>query len=136
VAGDGAVFVVVAEVGVEVTGQLVLGVVCEQSQHHLKVVAAGAQQSDFGLGSMTLAGTWSRVVFAVSRFLRAVVIFSSAAGISLVFLTAGEIARSASSAASSRSAMASISSAACTEAFAFLRPGLSTILVFALISAM
>jgi hypothetical protein len=55
-AGDGAVFVVVAEVGVEVTGQLVLGVVREQSQHHLKAAAAGAQQSDFGLGSMTWRG--------------------------------------------------------------------------------
>ena len=46
--------VVVAQVGVEVAGQPVLGVVREQPQHHLQAAAAGLQQRDFGFsGPMT-----------------------------------------------------------------------------------
>ena len=111
-AGDGAVFVVVAEVGVEVARQPVLGVVREQPQHHLQAAAAA------------------------SSLVRAAVIFFSAAGISVEFLAAGLIAGSASMAARSRSAAASAFSASRTSAVAFLRAGLSVILVFVSMLAM
>src|SRR5258706_8324632 len=42
-AGDGAVFVVVAQVGVEVVREPVLGVVGEEPQDHLQGAVAGAQ---------------------------------------------------------------------------------------------
>src|SRR5208337_1529219 len=43
-AGDGAVLVVVAQVGVEVAREPVLGVVREEPQDHLQAAPAGAQQ--------------------------------------------------------------------------------------------
>ena len=55
-AGDGAVFVVIAQVGVEVARQPVLGVVREQPQHHLQAAAAGAQQRDLGFGVDDVGG--------------------------------------------------------------------------------
>ena len=88
----------------------------------------------FASGSMALAGsfagTLSRAAAAASSFLRAALIFFCAAGISLVFLSAGAMAGSASSTARSRSAAASALSASRTAAFACLRAGLSAILVF------
>src|SRR5260370_3928896 len=59
-AGDGAIFVVVAQVGVELPGQPVLGVVREQPQHHLQAAAPGAQHCG--------AGTW--VYLAGGQFRR------------------------------------------------------------------
>ena len=50
------VFVIIAQVGVEVVGQPVLGVVREQPQHHLQSAAAGAQQRDFGVGVDHIGG--------------------------------------------------------------------------------
>src|ERR1039457_4738113 len=55
-AGDGAVFVVVAQVGVEVAGQPVLGVVREEPQDHLQGPAAGAQQGALGFGVDLVGG--------------------------------------------------------------------------------
>ena len=55
-AGDGPVFVVVAQVGVEVVRQPVLGVVREQPQHHLQAAAAGPQQRDLGCGVDEVGG--------------------------------------------------------------------------------
>ena len=55
-AGDGAVFVVVAQVGVELVRQPVLGVVREQPQHHLQAAAAGPQQRDFGFRADDIGG--------------------------------------------------------------------------------
>src|ERR1039457_5699158 len=55
-AGDGAVFVVVAQVGVEVAGQPVLGVVREEPQDHLQGSAAGAQQGALGFGVDLVGG--------------------------------------------------------------------------------
>ena len=49
-AGDGAVFVVVAQVGVQLRGEPVLGVVREQPQHHLQAPPPGAQQGGPGFG--------------------------------------------------------------------------------------
>ena len=82
-----------------------------------------------------MAGMVSRAAATAVSFLRAAVIFFSAAGISFEFLAAGLIAGSASRRARSRSAVASAFSASRTAATAFLRAGLSMILVFALISA-
>src|SRR5208282_1972435 len=49
-AGDGAVFVVVAQVGVEAVGEPVLGVVREEPQDHLQAAAPGAQECHLGVG--------------------------------------------------------------------------------------
>ncbi len=98
-----------------------LAVVREQPQHHLQAAEAGAQERGFGFGSMTLAGSFAGILSraaAAASFVRAAVFFC-AAGISLVFLAAGVMAGSASSAASSRSAVASIFSVSRTVAVAF-----------------
>ena len=90
-------------------------------------------------GSIWLAGSFagsaSRAFFALSSRWRAAAISRSAAGIRLAFLTAGVIAGLASRTARPRSAAARSFSASRTAAFASLRAGLSTILVFSSISA-
>ena len=84
----------------------------------------------------SFAGIVSRAAAAAASFLCVAVILSCAAGISLVFLAAGLMAGSASSTARSRSAAATAFSASRTAALAFLRAGLSAILVFASMPAM
>ena len=59
-AGDRAVFVVVAQVAVELAGQPVLGVVREQPRDHLQAAAAGAQQRDLGVGVDVIGGQLRR----------------------------------------------------------------------------
>jgi hypothetical protein len=49
-AGDGAVFVIVAQVGVQPVGEPVLGVVREQPEYHLQAAPPGAQHRDLGAG--------------------------------------------------------------------------------------
>ena len=117
-----------------------LGVVREQPQYHLQAAPAGAQQRGPGAtGSMSLAGSLAgmslRAATAAARALRARVIFFCAPGMA-AFFAAAVIAGSASSPARARSAAASVFSASRTAAFAFLRAGLSTILVFVSMRAM
>src|SRR6266496_1638312 len=59
-AGDGAAFVVVAQVGVELPGQPVLGVVREQPQHHLQAAAPGAQHRGAGAWVYLVGGQFRR----------------------------------------------------------------------------
>jgi len=55
-AGDGAVFVVVTQVGVQGVGEVVLGVGGQQAQGQLQAAAAGAQEGALGVGVQFVAG--------------------------------------------------------------------------------
>ena len=88
-AGDGAVFVVVAEVGVEVVRQPVLGVVARAAGGAICRPRRQVRSSaTWSLGSMRLRGSlgamMSRAAAAAASFLCAAVILSCAAGISQV----------------------------------------------------
>lgn len=55
-AGDGAVFVVVAQVGVQGVGEVVFGVGGQQPQGQLQAAAAGVQEGALGVGVQVVAG--------------------------------------------------------------------------------
>ena len=137
-AGDSAVFVVVAQVGVEAAGEPALGVVDEEPEHHLQASTAGAQHRVLGLGVDLVGGQFGgisrRAAMAAWSFFRAAVIARLAAGMAL-FFAAAVVPGSASSAARARSAAASPFSASRTAAFAALRAGLPVTLVFTSILA-
>jgi hypothetical protein len=61
-AGDGPVFVVIAQVGVEVAGEPVPGVVCEEAQHHLQARRQVRSSATLAPGSMTLAGSLAGIL--------------------------------------------------------------------------
>ena len=127
--GDGAVFVVVAQVGVELVREPVLGVVREQAEDHLQAAPPGAQQCDLGVPVELVGGQLRRD--RVAGLLRGVQ-FAAGSGDRLLggggsasaFLSAGGIAGSASVAARPRSAAARSFSASRTAALPSLRAGL------------
>src|ERR1039457_7149395 len=118
-AGDGAGFVVVAQVGVEVAGPPVAGGAggwgwmwlagqcsawCARSRRTIcRVRRLARSKARWASGSISLAGSragiLSRAVFALVSWCSAVVIFFWAAGIRRVFLSVAGMAGSRSSAA-------------------------------------
>ena len=137
--GDGAVFVVVAQVGVELVREPVLGVVREQAEDHLQAAPPGAQQCDLGLRVDLVGGQLRRD--RVAGLLRGVQ-FAAGSGDRLLgggdqpgVLIRGRDRRVGEQAARPRSAAARSFSASRTAALPSLRAGLSVILVFVSMSA-
>src|SRR5664280_1701944 len=62
-AGDGAVFVVVTQVGVQGVGEVVLGVGGQEPQGQLQAAAAGVQEGALGVGVELVAGDLGAVGF-------------------------------------------------------------------------
>src|ERR1035441_490107 len=118
-AGDGAVFVVVLQVGVEVNRESVLGVVREEPWTICRVRWLARSRA------RSRAGTLSRAAWVLASRRSAMVMFFWAAGMSLVFLSAAGMAGSRSMAARPAWARPRAASAARTASRAVLRAGIA-----------